>query len=176
MPLSQGAQSEFLDSLTTDVNKCVEALQEFQLGIWFQLNVPNLLKLDNGIRKASPESLMLHVDQLTRNVNEGHLKEIFESPLRVTRETSGYEDASHVRQIRDHGARNRGSPETSGYEDASRARRHARLSPRKRTSLVTYGVPYFTTTASVSGRPAETCGLVDTITVITCKHLVYYNV
>ncbi|KAI3980126.1 hypothetical protein MKX01_034732, partial [Papaver californicum] len=28
-------------------------------------------------RKASPESLVLHVDQLTRNVNEGHLKEIF---------------------------------------------------------------------------------------------------
>lgn len=32
-----------------------------------------------NFRKASPirESLVLHIDKLSRNVNEGHLKEIF---------------------------------------------------------------------------------------------------
>lgn len=33
----------------------------------------------SGLRKPSPvrESLVLHVEKLSRNVNEGHLKEIF---------------------------------------------------------------------------------------------------
>ncbi|RZC58308.1 hypothetical protein C5167_005612, partial [Papaver somniferum] len=79
-------------------------------------------------------------------------QESTESPLRGTREQRNCaESASPVRQIRDHGARLRGSPETSGDENVIRARRHARLSPRKRTSLVTYGVPCFTTTTNVSG-------------------------
>lgn len=34
---------------------------------------------DANFRKASPvrESLVLHIDSLSRNVNESHLKEIF---------------------------------------------------------------------------------------------------
>ncbi|XP_026418463.1 serine/arginine repetitive matrix protein 1-like isoform X2 [Papaver somniferum] len=74
-----------------------------------------------------------------RKVISGDDKRTFspsESPLRVTRELRNRaESASPVRQIRDHGARHRGSPETSGDEDASHARRNARLSPRKRTRL-----------------------------------------
>lgn len=39
----------------------------------------HVLKSHMDFRKASPiqESLVLHVDKLSRNVNEGHLKEIF---------------------------------------------------------------------------------------------------
>ncbi|KAK9274598.1 hypothetical protein L1049_021847 [Liquidambar formosana] len=42
---------------------------------------PPLKKTSPPPRKASPirESLVLHIDSLTRNVNEGHLREIFSS-------------------------------------------------------------------------------------------------
>ena len=38
-----------------------------------------ILQSNSNFRKAAPiqESLVLHVDSLSRNVNEGHLKEIF---------------------------------------------------------------------------------------------------
>ncbi|CAK9165671.1 unnamed protein product [Ilex paraguariensis] len=57
---------------------------------------PQSKKVSPPPRKASPipESLVLHVDQLTRNVNENHLREIF----------STFGEVVHVRLAMDHTA------------------------------------------------------------------------